>query len=131
MNNERFNEVLEARIAGIKDILANKNKEYSSDTDRLHNFRVAANIGPKPITAPQALLGMWRKHLVSIIDIIEDTAKGVYPSKKIRDEKITDAVNYLILLEALLIDDGPPDEPEPIIATGTCGSLYYKNPGVL
>jgi len=102
MNNEQFNQVVEDRISKIRAILVKKAVEYASDTDRLHNFKVAAQISSKPCTPEQALLGMWRKHLVSVIDIIES---GVKPSVELRDEKIGDAINYLILLEALLIEE--------------------------
>jgi len=104
MNAMNFDAVVERRCDLIKSVLVNKAKEYASDVDRLHNFKVAAKLGRDEMTPEQALWGMLRKHIVSVIDIIEDTAKGKYPSAAMRDEKVGDSVNYLILLEALLIE---------------------------
>jgi len=106
MNTETFNTVVERRCELIKSVLVSKAEEYSSDTDRLHNFKRAAELSSKPITWEQALLGMLRKHLVSVIDMID--AGGV-PPKAMRDEKVGDSINYHILLEALW------DEREEVI----------------
>jgi len=98
MNNSQFNRIVENRIKKIKDVLANKAKEYAKG-DRLYNFKRAAEIFH---TTPQkALAGMFAKHLVSVIDIIEND-KSV--SVELLNEKIGDSINYLILLEALLIE---------------------------
>jgi len=104
MNAMNFDAVVERRCDLIKSVLVNKAKEYASDVDRLHNFKVAAKLGRDETSPEQALWGMLRKHIVSVIDIIEDTAKGKYPPAAMRDEKIGDCINYLILLEALLIE---------------------------
>jgi hypothetical protein len=104
MKTEQFNEIVSNRIESIQDVLMAKAKEYSSDTDRLHNFKVAAALASRPETPEQALWGMMRKHLVSVIDIIDQTAIGNAPSDHMRNEKIGDSINYLILLEALLIE---------------------------
>ncbi len=50
----------------------------------------------------KALLGMAIKHFVSIIDIVEDLDKGIIPSHGILDDKVTDILNYIVLLEALI-----------------------------
>ena len=101
-----FNQVVAKRVERINAVLTNKAKEYSSDTDRLHNFKVACQLSSQPITPEQALWGMMRKHLVSLIDIIDAIAKGIVPPDELRDEKIGDSINYLILHEALLIERG-------------------------
>ena len=95
MKTEEFNQLLEERIRITKTILSKKGDEYATE-DRLHNFKVAARINH--CTQAQALWGMATKHLVSIIDIID----GREFSDEIIDEKITDMINYLILLEAVL-----------------------------
>ena len=109
MNTEQFNKVVADRVASIQSVLVAKAKEYSSDTDRLHNFKVAAGLASRLETPEQALWGMLRKHLVSVIDIIDQTAAGKVPSDHIRNEKIGDSINYLLLLEALLIERGGSD----------------------
>lgn len=105
MDNDTFNTLLGNRISKIQAILGQKGKEYSSDTDRLHNFKIAAKLsGAIYVTPEQALFGMLRKHIVSVIDIIDDTRFDIRPSDELRDEKIGDCINYLILLEALLAE---------------------------
>ena len=81
-------------LAGVK------NAEYSRNDDKLHNFkRAGALLGCTP---HEALVGMWSKHLISILDMVSDyAASGKIPTSFTIDEKFTDAINYLHLLEAL------------------------------
>jgi hypothetical protein len=44
---------------------------------------------------------MWFKHIISISDLIDDLDHTI-PPYELWDEKITDAINYLILLDALI-----------------------------
>jgi hypothetical protein len=104
MKQEQFENVLRRRIDQSMDVLAAKNKEYSSDLDRLHNFKVAAQISVHDQSPEQALVGMWRKHLVSILDIVEGVSNGKTYTREYLDEKIGDTVNYTFLLEALLVE---------------------------
>jgi hypothetical protein len=101
MNNEQFEKILEKRINSIKSVLSSKAMEYASEADRLHNFKVAARMNN--CTSEQALWGMMTKHLVSVQDIVFNKEK---PRHEIINEKIGDSINYLILLEALLKDNG-------------------------
>jgi hypothetical protein len=99
---EQFNGLVQRRVELIKNILANKGQEYAADNDRLHNFKRAAAM--LHCSREQALVGMWAKHVVSILDIIDDMKRGKYPTFSMVDEKIGDAINYLILLEASIKD---------------------------
>ena len=136
MNTQKFNEIVDTRCGKITAVLANKAKEYSSAVDRLHNFKVAAQLSRQAITPEQALFGMLRKHLVSVIDIVEDTAAGKYPSQALRDEKIGDSINYLILLEALLIEHSGEDDVRidgvamwsEVVIPGTCAAMKQVAP---
>jgi len=127
MDTATFNKVVEDRIAQIKAVLIKKAAEYSSDTDRLHNFKVAARLGQQVESPEQALVGMLKKHLVSVFDIVAATSPEIdkYPSKAMRDEKIGDSINYLILLEALLIESSL-KELERQVYPGTFGILISK-----
>jgi hypothetical protein len=122
MNTEQFNEIVEARCGKTKKVLVKKSVEYASPTDRFHNFKVAARIG-EPQTQQQAALGMLKKHIVSLTDMVEATAHGIYPSAEMLDEKLGDIVNYVILLEGMFIEDSP---PAPLVVEGTCAELRYK-----
>ena len=95
MTNEAFQTILEGRIDAMRKTLASKAKEYAGPTDRLHNFKDAHEI--EGVTAADACRGMLLKHWVSIRDMV----KGV-PSTATINEKIGDAINYLVLLEAIL-----------------------------
>ena len=53
-------------------------------------------------TPENALIGMLAKHMVSILDMVDDIPSGAYHGIQEWDEKIGDAVNYLLLLEGLI-----------------------------
>ena len=99
MEATEFNELLEERIKKIKETLESKAGEYSSKSDRLHNFKVAAQISDS--TPQHALWGMAMKHLVSVVDLISGRLEN---NRANVDEKIGDMINYLILLEAIFED---------------------------
>ena len=102
MITERFDEILARRLTKIREILIAKGAEYSVQLDRLHNFRRAASmLGGSP---EQALVGMWAKHLVSVLDMVDSIDSGTTPSRALVDEKLGDTINYAILLEALITD---------------------------
>lgn len=111
MKTEDFNKLVDHVIDNlVKKTLVKKGKEYQRGNDRLSNFKRAAAI--LKCTPEKALIGMWIKHAVSILDLVNDL-EGVTESrvnilylkslsKKMWDEKIGDAINYLILLRALI-----------------------------
>jgi hypothetical protein len=102
MTAAEFDAILSARLEKTRSVLASKAGEYASDKDRLHNFKSAA--GLEGDTPADALRGMLRKHWVSIMDLCEAFAiRGSVPVAKI-DEKVGDAINYLCLLEAVLLE---------------------------
>ena len=95
MNSEQFNHFLEEcfntvrRMMGVTGVKA---IEYSTQSNRFHNFEKAAlftNLSPR-----KALWGMLAKHLVSIHD-------GIESNNIIAEEKLDDAINYLLLLKGL------------------------------
>lgn len=105
MKHEDFNKLLDKIIKRTTNVLASKSSEYASDKDKFYNFKrasVIANESPE-----RALWGMALKHLVSIIDIVEKIDKDKqYPDKDKLEEKICDMINYLILLEGLIKEEG-------------------------
>ena len=99
MNSDKFNRILENTLKKCIDTLSVKSNEYATE-DRLHNFKVAAEIqNCTPITA---LAGMMAKHTVSVYDLIQKQEQGFVISKEMWDEKIVDSINYLLLLSALV-----------------------------
>jgi hypothetical protein len=77
-----------------------KGPEYANETsDRLSNFKEAAAL--QHITPAMALVGMWAKHIVSLVDLIR-----THRTNDLKfHEKLVDAINYLILLEALVSEE--------------------------
>ncbi|MBP1926866.1 hypothetical protein J2Z76_002736 [Sedimentibacter acidaminivorans] len=95
MKQEQFKKIIDEQVNRSLDILVVKAKEYATE-DRLHNFKVAASV--QDITPVQALAGMMCKHTVSVYDMCRggDYSIGMW------NEKITDSINYLLLLRALI-----------------------------
>lgn len=96
MNTTTFERLFEEQVNRSRSILVSKAKEYATE-DRLHNFKVAATLEGK--TPEQALAGMMAKHTVSIYDMAE--SGRTYPIE-LWQEKITDHINYLFLLNAIV-----------------------------
>lgn len=97
MTSEIFNQHLQHMQEVTVDTLMHKAKEYATDGDRLHNFKVAASV--QGISLKAALAGMMAKHTVSVYDMIgtgEDYPLALW------EEKIKDSINYLFLLWALV-----------------------------
>lgn len=104
MNTETFERIVNERCRLIKSILASKAKEYARG-DRLHNFKRA---GAFMFRSPEAVcFGFAMKHFTSIADMVDDVEQGEYPSREMAAEKLGDAINYLILLEAILMETIP------------------------
>jgi hypothetical protein len=82
-------------------MLGQKAEEYARDGDRLSNFkRAAALLKCHPA---RACVGAWSKHLTSILDMVDDLDQGKKGwSIAVWEEKLGDAINYLILLEAII-----------------------------
>lgn len=102
MNNaELFGNSISEMVEKSIDTLIKKGKSYSSDEDRLHNFRVAAAL--QGISEKEALAGMLAKHLVSVFDMVKTDETRPRPySSTVWDEKIGDAINYLLILRAMV-----------------------------
>ena len=82
-------------IESIKNKLWIKGEEYSTSTDKFHNFNEGA-IRLK-CTPERCLEAYNTKHLVSYSDILDGLDKGIVPSDEYIDEKLGDIINYFIL----------------------------------
>ena len=97
LNQEQFEQFFEEQVERCRSVLCHKAEAYASGEDMLHNFRVAAALhGGEMISA---LAGMMAKHTVSIYDMCNS---GQNYSPDVWEEKITDHLNYLFLLNALI-----------------------------
>lgn len=102
MKAEDFNRVVKNRLEVCTAMLVPKGEEYARNGDRLHNFKAAGRM--KGESPERALWGMYVKHLVSVVDMITDIEQGKMPSRKLLDEKISDSINYHLLLEGLIFE---------------------------
>ena len=107
MRIDVFNKVIKEQLLTCESLLIGKGHEYApdavdeNDVDRLAHFKkAAAIIGGTP---KEALLGMLAKHLVSISDMCVDSQNDY--SKERWTEKITDSINYLLILRALVEEE--------------------------
>jgi len=96
-----FEAIVQEQVKKIVDVLVVKAKECARADERLWNFKAAGRVNKTHAEA--ALWGMYTKHLISVMDLVEN-APCQKPSKEMIDEKITESINYMILLKALLYE---------------------------
>lgn len=99
MTDTEFDTILQNRLKRIGEILGVKAQEYARE-DRLSNFKKAASA--MSTTPEKTCVAFWMKHVISINDLANDTANGKMTSIAMWEEKIGDAINYLVLLEAIV-----------------------------
>ena len=100
MTHETFNNLLDIEYQKIMKIMNMKNQEYARGGDKLSNFKTASGFRHKE---PETMCFEYcSKHLVSLSDMINDLEADIHRPLELWAEKITDAVNYLFLLKALL-----------------------------
>ena len=102
MKTDIFNKVIDDQIEKCHNVLVGKAKEYADNEndDRLHNFK---NAGGMMSESPRsALAGMMAKHTISIYDMCKSQEN--YPIA-LWEEKITDHINYLLLLKAVVVEE--------------------------
>lgn len=109
MTQKRFNVLIREQIDACLAMLSFKGEEYAPDVDveapvgdRLAHFKRAA--GLQGITIEQAAFGMLAKHLASLAEMCEtpdDFEIGKWT------EKLTDSINYLLILSAVVSRDQP------------------------
>lgn len=97
MNRERFKRIVDRRLNLTQRTLLKKQREYADKEEVFHNYIRAGEVCQ--VSKEKALQIMASKHLVSIADMID--SDRIFPIEYV-EEKIGDAINYLILLEAML-----------------------------
>lgn len=106
MIQKEFNDVIVRQTERCKSILITKGAEYApkatknSNADRLAHFKKAAVV--MNTTPRAALMGMLSKQLISISDMCTDDKD--YPKEQ-WEEKITDSINYFLILRALVEEE--------------------------
>ena len=100
MTNQTFEKIVRDQLETCEKLLTVKGEEYSPYADRLLAFKRAAALQGE--TPAQALCGMLAKHVVSVYDMC--MSAGEFSAEK-WDEKITDSINYLLLLAAVIREE--------------------------
>lgn len=100
MTQENFERIVEDQLSTARNLLIVKGREYSLSEDRLEVFKKAACLQGE--TVKQALCGMLAKHIVSIYDMSMSDKAFTHEHWT---EKITDSINYLLLLKAAIMEE--------------------------
>ena len=102
-----FNDLIVDQIEVCKSMMVGKAQEYAADDDcvirdRLHNFHLASAISGR--NELQSAAGMMVKHTTSIYDLIaqSETTPMTDKQRMLWIEKITDHINYLLILRVLV-----------------------------
>lgn len=107
MKTQDFNNLVEEQFGICRAILETKGKEYAPDEgDRLSAFKTAGSVLHR--TPIQALGGQMSKHTISLFEMIENDCKD----NDLWLEKLTDQINYLLLLKGLIYDQEAPESPQ-------------------
>lgn len=102
MTTKELEAVFEEQVQRCREVLLIKGKEYTPDeADRFSSFKTAAEL--QHTTQANALLGMLAKHVVSLFDM--GFVGENHFDMPVWDEKITDALNYLFILTAILKEE--------------------------
>lgn len=103
MTQEKFNVFAKNFVKQTTSVLYAKGKSYALNrSDRLEHFKRAGEY--LDTTPKEACLAQLTKHLISIRDMVCTKEIGDFSPEQ-WDEKIGDAINYLVLLRALVIDE--------------------------
>jgi len=100
MNKIEFNKLVDERVKLIQSVLQKKGAEYANDKDVFHNFEEGTKMSFHD-TREMVAWEYMMKHMISIKDMI--SSKQSYSEHMIR-EKFGDAINYLILMEAMMLE---------------------------
>ena len=101
MTKEEFEQVFKEELALVTKVLVRKRNEYTpevSTADCLKNFKNGSSLMGSP---ELCLCSYLLKHIVSIFDMAK--LPGNY-EEAVWTEKITDSINYLFLLKALIAE---------------------------
>lgn len=105
IDTKNFKLIFDSIWLDSKNTLQSKAEDYADFDidDRTHNFKRAGQL--MNCSPERALLGFMGKHLISMLDMIDNIDKDKpCPSPEYVREKLGDIRNYLVLLEALFYE---------------------------
>ncbi len=96
LTDKELESLIQERIERCKEVLFKKSEEYSSESDRMRNFNTAGRMLGIP---PYKVAFMYMmKHFESVYEIVINDQPA---SPTLWEEKITDLINYLLLIDAM------------------------------
>lgn len=102
MTTKELETVFDEQVQRCREVLLKKGREYTPDEAvRFSSFETAAKL--QHTTQEKALAGMLAKHIVSLFDMC--SAGAEHFDNTVWDEKITDSLNYLFLLKAIVKEE--------------------------
>ena len=119
IKNHTRETIIADQIGKCEGVLTKKNKEYVQIKPKkkskimrkqLDYYKEVA--GFMGITPKQALVGHMSKHTKSIFDMVQSDQEY---SMEVWDEKITDHINYLLLLKIVTVEEAQENLPEESI----------------
>ena len=101
MTTNEFNKIINDQLEICKNTLTSKSNEYNQDIDeRLDCFKMGSNLSG--LSMKKVLEGFMIKHTISIYQMLQENKE--YDLDK-WTEKITDHINYLLILKAIIIEE--------------------------
>ena len=118
MKEKDFYKLVDDRYAKCMEIMKSKGTAYSGLDDKLGNFkRVAKNLAMTPEQ-------VWYVYFAKHVDALSAFLRGEYLDSEPIQGRIMDLINYLFLLNAILIEQG--DEGEAVPNTEDSGDMNIK-----
>ena len=102
MNCSQFDILTNALLNDCRDLLDTKGDDYSTNTDRLSHFKTVSDLCKK--SKYDVWLVLFSKHVVAITNYINKRDFEGSAEEDIHS-RIKDAINYLVLLQALISED--------------------------
>lgn len=117
VSKDIFLKIVDGTFNRMKELTATKGEEYSNSDDQLANFKRSAM--EAKLTQEQVWLVFFNKHVDSIKYYIQ---YGKVKSNETIEDRIDDAILYLILLKAMALEGcrgfhpayPPPNPPAPL-----------------
>ena len=104
MTDKEFKLVFDRAVERARKTLLQKSKEYGQEDDKLESFKIQAGMSLHE-TPMGSAYELMVKHIYSIRKIVSNYDKqGKRPTVAELNEKIGDAINYMILIEALFLE---------------------------
>lgn len=116
MNAQEFDALVIKFTDEVRDTLVSKATEYvpsgQEEISRFHNFEISAAFNQQHST--EALWGFLTKHLVSLGDMVKKDSRA--QPMEVWDEKLGDAMAYLILLKGIVTENDQKQESRDLDA---------------